>query len=157
MDCQCRVVNNSGVEIVSLVLFHAPGTIAPGTFQQVLTGTNIPNGATVGPASASQLHLEDDWWAMGIQFAGNPTQYFLADDVLPFAECETPGNGSASIVIGPAALGIYACTIETFENSDFTDSDGNCNEQVVDQAALDSEDELAEEIIEMIAEALGEL
>lgn len=157
MECQCKVVNNSGLEITALILYHAPGTVEPGTFLPVLSATNLANGATVGPVSAPQESLENDWWAMGLLFTGNPTVYFLADSVRPWTECETPANGSAAIVIGSIVGVGYPSTIVTFENSDFTSLDGSCDDQLVTVQALDTEGQSASQLVAMIDEALGQL
>lgn len=155
MQCACKVSNNSGKTIAKLTLFHAPGSALPGAFVPVLTAVNLADGATTPVAMAPQEHFTDDWWAMGVMFADDTTAYFLANDLLPYAECETPANGAAALIIGPQVEVGFACTIETFNNADFTNSDGNCDEQVVTQAQLNSESSLAKAVIELILKALG--
>jgi hypothetical protein len=153
--CNCVVINNSGLTIQSLVLMHDATEIpsSGSDFSTVMQIANLANGATSAVASTPQ-NDDLDWWAAGVLFEGNATPYFLANDVLPFAECNVPGGGSMQLIIqGSAAVG-YGAQINTYSNSNFTDSDGDCSEQVVTQAQLDAENELAEEIIEIILEAL---
>ena len=158
MNCACQVVNNSGLDIAALVLFHAADVPLPsGVWETVSNFTDLASGTTSATVTASQTRFTDDWWAMGLQFSGDGTLYLLANGLLPYAECETPGGGSVQIVIGPGFSGFYTCTINTFKHSDFTHSDGDCSEQVVTQDTLKAEDEAIQKLIEMIADAVEEL
>lgn len=155
--CQCKVTNGSGQTITKLVLYHAPGVGLPGTFVKVLEADNLADGATTPVAPAAQLSEEGDWWAGGVLFAGDTTPYLLANGLTPFAGCETPANGSAAIQIGKGLLSSvlgYGLAIQTFNNADFTDDDGVCAEQLITREQLEIQDEIAEEIVDLILDAL---
>ncbi|GAB6042075.1 hypothetical protein [Endothiovibrio diazotrophicus] len=162
MQCQCQIVNNTSTVITYAALGHStsvPGL--SGNIQKVFTVTNLGPGEASPVYPATQESDTLDFWTAVFQFEGDDKQYILANDVLPFAECETPANGAASLHVtqyidSDTAPG--SCRIDTFDSySDgkWSGFDGSCDEQVLTPDALTNENEAEEELVELILELLG--
>lgn len=157
ISCGVTIVNNSGVDISTMALYH--GTVSviggiPTSFNQVglSQSGNIASGTSV-TGTASQEHFTYDVWALLVTFPDAPqTTYYLSTGVLPIKGCDVPADGSLTITIKPLSGSIYPCNMVTV-----TSSGGDAS--TADDSALYTASALsgnAEEIAEIIAEILGE-
>ncbi|WP_339605836.1 hypothetical protein [uncultured Roseivirga sp.] len=155
MECNCQIVNNTGKVITRAALGHSASNMGPDSLQEVLVATNLQPGAVSQNKFAQQETWEADWYTMLIQFEGDANQYILANDLFPFKECETPANGAASLhVLGAGSGGTVR--IDTFENSNYTDSDGSASGTLLTPAQILDRANQYKEIVEIIIEVLAE-
>ncbi|WP_422004837.1 hypothetical protein [Roseivirga pacifica] len=154
MQCNCQVVNNSDKVITLASVGHSASEVYPDSLVHVLTVNNLPLGAASQNAEAPQESFTLDWWTMVITFEGDDNQYILCNGFAPFKECETPANGAASLHVLGSGSGAEV-RIDTFENQNYTDSDGSCSGTLYTAAEILEKDNEYEEIIETILEILG--
>lgn len=155
-SCNVQIFNTTSNTIVSAIVLHSPTPpLSSSDLTNIGTVTNIPGNGTASQTLVAQQSWEPgDYWAGAVNFEGDPTTYFFANDILPICECNVPGDGSCSFVIS-GSTGNYGMQINTYSGSNWTDGDGSCSEQLLTQAQINTESALAEEIVELILELLG--
>lgn len=157
MNGICQIVNNTEKVITWASLGHSTEPISPLTPEslvKVLTIENLnPTDASVN-ATFPQESFTLDYWAMIVKFEGEPLPYYLYNGVLAFAECETPSNGAASLhILGNTDMSV--CRIDTFENQNYSDFDGSCDELIALEATIVTSNPANAEIIAFLKSALG--
>lgn len=154
MQCNCQVVNNTDAVITLASVGHSASDVYPDSLLKVLTVENLPLTAASFNAEAQQESFTLDWWTMVITFEGDDNQYLLCNAFAPFKECNTPANGAASLHVLGTGSGA-SVRIDTFENQNYTDSDGCAFGTLYTAAEILEQDDEYEEIIETILEILA--
>lgn len=154
MQCNTQVVNNCDKLITIATVGHSASTVYPDSLEKVMTVENLPLKAASFNAEAQQERFTADWWTMVIQFEGDDNQYLLCNEFAPFKESETPANGAASLHVLGSGSGA-SVRIDTFENQNYTDSDGSATGTLYTAAEILAKDNEYKEIIELILEILG--
>ncbi|MCF2909833.1 hypothetical protein L1285_16020 [Pseudoalteromonas sp. DL2-H2.2] len=121
---QVKVTNKSSKAITSALLSYNSSLPAVPDTPMVVGEFKAIGKQKSSKEVEVQVGKLGDYWGLIVQFEDDDTHYVLTGvtTVTPYKECRTPGDGSTEFIVSDN----LAVKIRTYNGSDFSDSDGDC-------------------------------